>query len=66
MNIKFSPFKKLNSKYYYILFGFTLAVGIFFLFSSIYFVQNKSIEILPAEGFQKIFSPPIPGKLDLA
>ena len=66
MNIKFSPFKKLNSKYYYILFGFTLAVGIFFLFSSIYFVQNKSIEILPAEGFQKIFSPPIPGKLDFA
>jgi membrane-bound lytic murein transglycosylase D len=66
MNIKFSPFKKLNSKYYYILFGFTLAAGIFFLFSSIYFVQNKSIEIVPAEGFQKISSPPIPGKLDFA
>lgn len=66
MNIKFNKLKKLNSKYFYMLFGFTLAIGIFFLFSSIYFVQNKSTETEPAEGFQKIFSPPIPEKLDFA
>src|ERR1035437_1516995 len=66
MNIKFNPFKKINQKYFYILFGFTLAAGLFFLFSNIYFVQNKGTVTEPAEGFQKIFSPPIPEKLDFA
>ena len=66
MNIKFNPLKELSPKYFYVLLGFTLAVGIFFLFSSIYFVQNKSKETGPDEGFQKIFSPPIPEKLDFA
>ena len=63
---KINPFKEFSSKYFYMLFGFSLAVGIFFLFSSIYFVQNKSTEKEPVEGFQKIFSPPIPEKLDFA
>ncbi len=66
MNIKLDNFKRLNPKYYYMLFGFTLAVGIFFLFSSICFVQNKSTGVEPVEGFQKIYSPPIPQKLDFA
>jgi len=66
MKIKINPFKKFNPKYIYMLYGFTLAVGIFFLFSSICFVQNKSTETEPGEGFQKIISPPIPQKLDFA
>ena len=66
MKIKFNPFQKLNLKYIYMLYGFTLAVGIFFLFSSVCFVQNKSSGPVPVEGFQKIFSPPIPKKLDFA
>ena len=66
MKIKFNPFQKLNLKYIYMLYGFTLAVGIFFLFSSVCFVQNKSSGPVPVEGFQKIFSPPIPEKLDFA
>ena len=63
---KINLFKEFSSKYLYMLFGFSLAVGIFFLFSSIYFVQNKSTEKEPVEGFQKIFSPPVPEKLDFA
>src|ERR1017187_10544219 len=57
---------KLSIKYFYMLFGFMLAVGVFFIFSSVCFVQNKTMEAGQVEGFQKIFSPPIPGKLDFA
>jgi len=66
MKIKINPFKKFNPKYIYMLSGFTLALGILFLFSSIYFVQNKDTETEPGEGIQKIISPPIPEKLDFA
>jgi membrane-bound lytic murein transglycosylase D len=66
MNLKSNPFQKLNFKYIYMLSGFTLAVGIFFLFSSLCFVENISTGAEPDEGFQKVYSPPIPGKLDFA
>jgi membrane-bound lytic murein transglycosylase D len=66
MKLKINAFQKLDLKYIYMLFGFALTVGIFFIFSSVYFVQNKSAGTAPAEGFQKIFSPPIPEKLEFA
>jgi membrane-bound lytic murein transglycosylase D len=66
MNIKYNLLKKFSLKYIYMLFGFTAAMGIFFLFTSICFVQNKNNETGSSEGFQKIFSPPIPEKLDFA
>ena len=66
MRSKMKLTEKLSPKYFYIIFGFTLAVGLFFIFSSIYFVQNKNTELEPIEGFQKIVSPPIPQKLDFA
>jgi membrane-bound lytic murein transglycosylase D len=66
MRSKMELTEKLNPKYFYIIFGFMIAVGIFFIFSSIYFVQNNAPGAEQVEGFQKIFSPPIPGKLEFA
>ena len=66
MKIKLKPFYKINAKYFFILYGITLAVGIIFILSSVSFVENKRAGTEPAEGFQKIYSPPIPEKLDFA
>ncbi|MDR3666882.1 MAG: lytic transglycosylase domain-containing protein [Ignavibacteriaceae bacterium] len=66
MKNKLNLFEKLSPKYFYIFIGFTLTAGAFFILSSICFVQNKAEGTEQAEGFQKIFSPPIPGKVDFA
>jgi membrane-bound lytic murein transglycosylase D len=66
MKTKWNLFEKLNPKYFYMLFGFIIAAGMLFLFSSICFVQNKNTETEPLEEFQKIVCPPIPEKLDFA
>lgn len=66
MRSKMEPTKKLNPKYLYITTGFMIAVGMFFIFSSMYFVQNNAPGAKLIEGFQKIYSPPIPEKLEFA
>jgi hypothetical protein len=66
MSNKLELFKKLSHKYFYAVLGFSIAVGMFFIFSSVFFVQNKNAEAVPIDGFLKIFSPSIPGKLDFA
>jgi membrane-bound lytic murein transglycosylase D len=66
MNFKVNPFKIINSKLFIILPGFAMAVGILFLLSNFYFVQNKGTTSEQVEGFQKIYSPPIPSQLDFA
>ena len=66
MKFIIDPFKKINPRYLYMLMGFTIAAGIFFIFSSVYFVENKGAQTEQAAGFQKIYTPSIPGKLDFA
>ena len=66
MNKLFSTIIKLKQKYIYTLSGFTLAVGLFFILTNVYFVQEKNIPRQTGNEFQKIFSPPIPDNLDFA
>ena len=66
MRSKMELTQKLSPKYFYIIFGFMTAIGMFFIFSSIYFVQNNTTRSEQIDEFQKIFSPTIPGKLDFA
>lgn len=66
MNIKSNPLSKINPRYFYLLYGFAIAAGIFFILSSVCFVENKTTGTEPAEEFQKIYSPSIPNKLDFA
>ena len=55
-----------RQKFIHILTGFALAVGIFFILTNVYFVQEKNIPVQTGNDFQRIFSPPIPVNLDFA
>jgi hypothetical protein len=63
-------FKKFNPKYSYMLSGFFLALGLFFLLTNVYFVSDKDVKTtvpsVSGAEFQKIYSPPIPSSLDFA
>jgi len=57
---------KLKQKFIYTVSGFALAVGLFFIMTNVYFVQEKNLPVQTENDFQKIFSPPIPVNLDFA
>jgi hypothetical protein len=57
---------KEKQKYLYTLTGFVLAVGLFFIMTNVYFVQEKNVPVQAGIDFQRIISPPIPENLDFA
>jgi hypothetical protein len=57
---------KLKQKFIYTVSGFALAVGLFFIMTNVYFVQEKNIPVQNGSDFQRIFSPHIPDTLDFA
>jgi transposase len=64
---KLKPFLgKLKQKYLYTLSGFALAVGLFFIMTNVYFVQEKNLPVLSGSDFQRITTPTIPENLDFA
>ena len=58
--------EKIIQRYLYTLSGFALAVGLFFIMTNVYFVQDKNVPIQSGSDFQRIFSPTIPPNLDFA
>jgi hypothetical protein len=57
---------KVKQKYIYTLTGFALAVGLFFILTNVYFVQEKNVPVQTGSDFQRIISPPMPENLDFA
>ncbi len=57
---------KLKQKYIYLLTGLAIALGLFFIFTNVYFVEEKNVAAQERHDFQRIFSPPIPVNLDFA